>query len=865
MNLKRKSLFLAMTILLVQQQAFGQATEAEESEDLAEPRPVPAAAGEEIEEIVTLGKFIPDEKRATSAVSNVLNTQALERAGDSNIADGLKRLSGLNLSEGKFVYIRGLGERYSAAMVNGATLPSPEPITRAVPIDLFPANIIDTVLVQKTFSAAFPAEFAGGMIEMRTKAVPEEPFFELSSSIGYNDITTFKDGLTYEGGSRDWMGLDKGTRDESDLLKAAVAGDRELRENNFIYKAGFEARELEAIGESMPVVYTPQAEDISPDMSVSTNFGNMLQRGDFRFGVLSNLSYSNSWESLQASRNTYAVDSSAGLEGANLQDFQSTQQNVDSSMFWNAGVEYQDAHALTFTVLQIHKTDDLAGLTTGLLGTEGVNVRQTRLEWIEQDLLTQQLQGRHSFFDGPGFDEFKVEWHVNQSRAKREAPDMRQFRYDEEEQTGDYLFCLRAVCNQRVWSDLQDENEDYGISATLSLNTPLDTYTTVKAGTSRIRKDRDSELRRYSFISGGSLSNDRTLRLNPRLESVINASTIGDRGFQIKESTQSTDNYLASQSLDAAYVEADIELNQSLRLMAGVRQEESVQDVTTFNLFNPTIKEESNLEDDSLYPTVTGTWVIDRFDMQVRAGYSETTSRPDFRELSTAPFIHPVTGLEIIGNPDLTVAFVDNYDLRWEWYFAADESVSIGLFHKNFTSPIEAIIQPGIDNRRTFINAQAGEVQGIEFDGFRWLEWVNPRLESWFTAANLSLIDSEVVIKPEDSGILTNSTRQLQGQADYIMNLQVGYDDGFKHNGSLVFHQTGERIREAGVLGAPDVIDEPYGELDLNYIYTWSEHLKLNLKARNLLQQKREATQGGLDANSWYEGRVYSLAMTYTF
>lgn len=864
MKLKQKSLFLAMSIVLLQQQALGQEVDTEEFEVAAEPRPVPAAGGE-IEEIVTLGKFIPDEKRATAAVSNVLDTTALERAGDSNIAEGLKRLSGLNLSEGKFVYIRGLGERYSAAMVNGATLPSPEPITRAVPIDLFPANIIDTVLVQKTFSAAFPAEFAGGMIEMRTKVVPEEPFFELSSSIGYNDITSFQNGLTYEGGSRDWMGLDKGARDESDLLKAAVAGDRELRENNFIYKEGFSAEELEAIGESMPVVYTPIEEDISPDMSVGANFGTMLQRGDFRFGILSNLSYSNSWESLQASRNTYASDMDNGLEAANLQDFRSTQQNVDSSMFWNAGIEYQDAHAVNFTVLQIHKTDDLAGITTGLLGTESANIRQTRLEWIEQDLLTQQLQGRHSFYDGFAWDDLTIEWHVNQSRAKREAPDMRQFRYDEEEQTGDFLFCLRAICNQRVWSDLEDENEDYGISATMALSTPFDTYTTLKAGTSRIRKERDSELRRYSFISGGSLSNDRTLRANPRLEDVINAATIGNRGFQIKESTQSTDNYLASQSLDAVYLEADIELNPSLRLMAGVRQEESVQNVTTFNLFDPSIQEVADLDDDSLYPTMTGTWVIEQYDMQVRLGYSETTSRPDFRELSSSPFIHPVTGLEIVGNPDLNVAFVDNYDLRWEWYFSADESVSIGLFHKEFTSPIEAIIVPGIDNRRTFINAQAGEVQGIEFDGFRWLDWASPRLESWFTAANLTLIDSEVVIKPEDAGILTNSTRQLQGQADYIINLQLGYDDGFKHNGSIVFHQTGERIREAGVLGAPDVIDEPYGELDLNYIYTWSENLKLNLKARNLLQQKREATQGGLDANSWYEGRIYSLAMTYTF
>jgi TonB-dependent receptor len=859
--MKRKTLLLATAIMLANHQHLFAQTPADD--ELAAERTARAAPESgDITEIVTLGQYIPDEKRATAAVSNVLDATAMARAGDSNIAEGLKRVSGLNLSDGKFIYIRGLGERYSAAMVNGATLPSPEPITRAVPIDMFPSNIIDSVLVQKTFSAQFPAEFAGGMIQMRTKVVPDEPFFELSSSIGYNDITTFHDGLLYDGGSKDWLGVDKGARDMSDLLKNAIAGDRELRQNNIIYNRGFEAEELEAIGESLPVVYATQEEEIKPDMGVNANFGTVTQVGDFRLGLLSSLSYSNTWDSLVASRNIYAPNSAIELEPANFQSFRSTQQDIDTSMFWNAGAEYGDAHALNVTVLQVHKTDDLAGITTGLLGTEGLNIRQTRLEWIEQDLLTKQLQGRHSFYDA---NDLEFNWHYNESRAKREAPDMRQYRYDEEESTGDYLFCLRAVCNQRVWSDLTDNTTDFGLSGSLNLETPFDTYTTVLAGVSRIRKDREADLRRFSFLPGGSVSNSRALRIQPNLEQVINAQTIGANGFQIKESTQTTDNYLADQQLDAWYVEADIELGPAFRLMAGVRQEESVQNVTTYDLFNPTISIESTLADDSLFPTVTGTWILDDYGMQVRLGYSETTSRPDFRELSPAPFIHPVTGLEIVGNPDLTVAFVNNYDARWEWYFSGDESVSIGLFYKEFTNPIEAIMEPGIDNRRTFVNAESGAVRGIEFDGFRWLDFISPRLESWYSSANLTLIDSEVVIKPENAGILTSSTRQLQGQADYIFNVQLGYDDGFRHNGSMVYHVTGERIREAGVLSAPDVIDEPYGELDLNYIFRWSDNLSLNVKAKNLLQQKREATQGGLDANSWFEGRNYSLSMTYNF
>jgi TonB-dependent receptor len=855
--LKRKPLLLASAILLAHQAFAQDAADATGADDEAVRA---APVGEGIEEIVTVGRYIPNEKRATASVSNVLDAGALKVAGDSNIADGLKRVAGLNLSDGKFVYVRGLNERYSAAMVNGATLPSPEPITRAVPIDLFPASVIDSVLVQKTFSATFPAEFAGGMIQMRTKVVPDEPFFEISTSVSYDDITTFKDGLTYEGGSRDWMGVDDGTRDIPGPLNDAISGNRELRENNFIYNKGFSPAELETIGESLPANYTAAAEDISPDVGVSANFGTVTQRGDFQFGLLSNLSYSNSWDSLEASRNLYA-STNEGLEAADLQTFRSTQQNIDSSMFWNAGVEYNEAHALNFTVLQIQKTDDLAGRSTGLLGTESLIIDQTRLEWVEQNLLTKQLQGKHDFYD---FHGLVLDWHVNESRAKRAAPDMRQYRYDQEPQTGDYLFCLRAVCNQRVWSDLEDNNEDFGLSATLEFDTPLDTYTTLVTGVSRIRKDRSNEMRRFSFLSTGDVANDRARRLLP-LEEVINPATIGPGGFQIKESTQTTDNYAATQALDAWYVEADIELGASYRLMAGVRGEESVQNVTTFDLFNPTIVVDADLASDELYPTVTGTWILDEQNMQVRLGYSETTSRPDFRELSPAVFIHPITGLEIIGNPDLTVAFVDNYDLRWEWYFSGDESISVGLFYKEFTNPIEAIIVPGIDNRRTFVNAEAGEISGIELDGYRWLDAISPRLDNWFLSANLTLLDSEVIIKPENAGILTESTRQMQGQADYIANLQLGYDDSAKHMGSMVLHVTGDRIREAGVLGAPNVIERAYPELDLNYVWTINDHLAMNVKARNLLQKERRSTQGGFDVNSWIEGRDYSLSLTYTF
>lgn len=844
------------TAIFIAQQARAQ-VDVNRADFLEAPQPDPA-----IEEVVVAARYIPDEKRSTAAIANVLDAAAFQAAGDSSVADGLKRVSGLNLQGGKFVYIRGLGERYSSTVLNGSTLPSPEPINRVVPLDLFPASIIDSVLVQKTFSAQYPAEFAGGTIQMRTKAVPSESFFEVSGSLGYSGNTTGKDGLVYSGGGDDWMGTDNGTRNIPPALKTAIAGDRELRPNNRFYTNGFEPAELEALGESLSNNYQARAKKIQPDNSAAVNFGTAFEpgdSGDFTLGVLGNLSYSNTWDTLEVSRNSYTADASGKLNTNNIQTWRATEQSVDTSMFLTTGLSWRETHTLKATVLQIHKMDDLAGNLRGYFASEAVDIDQHRLEWIEQDLLSQQLDGEHIFDDLNGLT---FNWHYNTSRAKREAPDMREYRYQLDTEDDVYKFSLRGDANTRMWSALEDQNDDVGFSVKAFLDTPFETSTTLTAGMVAMTKERDSDIRRFGFTGS---PRDRRILGNPSLDEILSPENIGPGNFELREATRPTDNYVANQDLDAWFVEADMELGSAFRLMAGFRGEKSVQHVRTFDLFANDVAIESELASDDIFPAVTGTWILDNWDMQLRASYSETISRPDFRELSPSPFTHPVTGYEIVGNPDLTVAYIKNYDLRWEWYTSSRESVSIGLFYKEFASPIEAVIKPGAAEQRSFINAQSATTRGIEFDVTRELGGLHEWLENFYVGTNVSLIDSSVSIRPEDTGILTNATRPLQGQADIIANLQLGYDDGYLQKGSLVYHLTGDKIREVGIAGAPDVIDERYGELDLVYTRYWSERLEMNIKVKNLLNPWQETTQGGLDVNSFREGTSGSFGLTYAF
>ncbi|HEY0961697.1 MAG TPA: TonB-dependent receptor plug domain-containing protein [Pseudomonadales bacterium] len=844
------------TAIVLAQQAHAQ-VDVNRTDFLEAPQPDPA-----IEEVVVAARYIPDEKRSTAAIANVLDAAAFQAAGDSSVADGLKRVSGLNLQGGKFVYIRGLGERYSSTVLNGSTLPSPEPINRVVPLDLFPASIIDSVLVQKTFSAQYPAEFAGGTIQMRTKAVPNESFFEVSGSLGYSGNTTGHDGLVYSGGGDDWMGTDDGTRNIPPALKAAIAGDRELRPNNRFYQNGFEPAELEALGESLSNNYQTRARKIQPDNSAAVNFGTAFEpgdSGDFTLGVLGNLSYSNTWDTLEVSRNSYTADATGALNTNNIQTWRATEQSVDTSMFLTTGLSWRETHTLKATVLQIHKMDDLAGNLRGYFASEAVDIDQHRLEWIEQDLLSQQLDGEHIFDDLNGLT---FNWHYNTSRAKREAPDMREYRYQLDTEDDVYKFSLRGDANTRMWSALEDQNDDVGFSVKAFLDTPFETSTTLTAGMVTMTKERDSDIRRFGFT--GSPRNRNVLG-NPSLDEILSPDNIGPGNFELREATRPTDNYVANQDLDAWFVEADMELGSAFRLMAGFRGEESVQHVRTFDLFADDVAIESELASDDIFPAVTGTWILDNWDMQLRASYSETISRPDFRELSPSPFTHPVTGYEIVGNPDLTVAYIKNYDLRWEWYTSSRESVSVGFFYKEFAAPIEAVIKPGAAEQRSFINAQDATTRGIEFDVTRELGGMHEWLENFYVGTNISLIDSSVSIRPEDTGILTNATRPLQGQADFIANVQLGYDDGYLQKGALVYHVTGDKIREVGIAGAPDVIDERYGELDLVYTRYWSERLEMNIKVKNLLNPWQETTQGGLDVNSFRDGTSGSFGLTYAF
>ncbi len=812
----------------------------------------------EIQEISVIGQFVPDEKRATDQISNVIGEEQFTRSGDANIAEGLKRISGLSTVGGKYVYVRGLGERYSTTLLNGAILPSPEPINRVVPMDLFPTAILDSVLVQKTYSAQYPSEFGGGVLQLRTKKSTDEFFWNITSSLGMVQGSTFDKGYTMNGGDTDWLGKDDGHRQIPGVINAAAGDGVRVRPFSRFTGEGFTEEQLQEFGRAFRNEYQPREEDMPANFDFSTSLGNYHDIGDngMRVNYLGAIDYSNGWDTNTITRNLWVpgVNELRQQEGLT---FVGTEHSIDLSGIATVGLDLNPNHNLRTTSVLLRKTDDRVSRTTGFT-SDVPDGDITEIEWVERELFTNQIQGDHYF---PDFNELGINWRYSHMKAERDSPDNREYRYDGGQLTS------RADSNLRRFSVLDDTVDDFGLDLSMVFYGPMNAMITPRAGYVLNNKDRESEIRRYGFSFAGPIANNPELLRMP-LEQILSPENISPEGFELLEITRPTDSYTAESELEAFYAEVEINFDDRFRFTFGGRQEDFSQATRTFDLFRPDLEVVAELEKSEFLPALSATFI--QYDHQFRLAYSETVSRPDFRELSTSAFTNPITGRSIIGNPDLQITSIKNYDFRWEWYFAFSDYMSLGLFYKEFTNPIESSIFSATTRASTYINASSAENQGVEYEIYKRLDFLGNDFlggigPDFYVQANVAYIDSNVEIAPEDRGVLTTTSRSLQGQSDLLFNLQIGYEPFSGTTATLLYHYFGDRIGEVGIEGAPDLIEEDFGELNFVFIRELNNNWRITAKAKNILDEDKEITQGGRIANAYNEGREFSFQVDYRF
>jgi hypothetical protein len=838
-------------------------------------------SGVELPEFVVLEPFVEgslaafvEEKRTSAAVADILGAEQISRAGDSDAAGALKRVTGLTLVDGKFVYVRGLGERYSSVLLNGAQIPSPDPTRRVVPLDLFPADILEGVVVQKTYSAEMPGEFGGGTIQLRTRGFPASALFKISGTLGYVDGTSFSEGYGYEGGGGDWTGRDDGSR------ALPVALDQLRRENRFLRARspanpnGFTPEQFEAVGEEFVQPYDVDTQGIDPDHGVAISGGNSWQWAEqWRAGFLASTRYARGFDTFDETRR-YFVATSSGLEQRDETRVQGTSTEVDLSGFLAAGIEYGEGQKLRGTSMIVRQTEDQARFSSGIQDNQPNESYQ--LEWTENELVAHQLLGEHALTFWP-IEGAQAHWLYTNARANRYSPFNRQYRYDLREGG------VRQLNDRFEFSfaDLVDLSESFDLGITLPWRWNERITGSLSANAGELDRDRDSYIRRYLFSIPGGFPQS-TLQL-PSIEQVLTPGNIGPGRLTLQEITTATDTYFATQNLEYRALGFDVSLYDKVRVTLGLREEDNAQRVTTFSVVRPNDPPQIGaIEQVDRLPAASVTWWIDG-DQQLRFGYSETLSRPDFRELSSAPYLDPLLDFITFGNPDLKQADITNYDVRWEYYFSPSESVSMALFRKEFANPIEKQLLPGAGSLLlTLANARGAINQGVELDGYKQLGFLNrwfddlrwARLlrlgavdwEHWFVSANYSWIDSSIELDPAQSGFNTNLERPLEGQSPYVVNLQIGYQhpEG-RREATLLYNVSGERIVQVGVDGQPDTYEQPFGQLDFNYKQRLGDDWSFRVRLRNLMDPAVEFKQGDeADIREYRKGREIALTLEWT-
>jgi outer membrane receptor protein involved in Fe transport len=862
--LARNGLFLAISALLVPCQAVAQEEEQTSVLDAIEIK----------------GEYIPQPLLETAEVVSVITSEDLQRSGDGNAAEALARVSGLSLVGGKFVYVRGLGERYSAAVLNGSSLPSPEPLQRVVPLDLFPSSIIDSVVVQKTYSARYPGEFGGGIIDLKTVAVPDEPFLSVTLGTGGNSETTYKSGLTYYGSETDILGYDDGTRDMPAALRAAIAT------GNRVDLGNFSQADLDIIGRSLvnaPLNLLQRDDEVNPDFNAEITGGRKFDMGWGSLGVIAVAGFDSKWQTREGKQQEGIVENGAISVRTNY-DFESTQNDVNTNALLGFGAQWGN-HEIRWTNLYVHSTTKEARSRAGNDELAGAEVRDDYTEWFERELLNTQFTGKHAFGE---YKDLTVEWRAAYAETTRDAPYEKGIRYRLVD--GVYLHNASQEQNYTRFSRVEDDVFSAGVDVGYLLATEDRDYQ-LSAGLAYSDNDRSAVSREFRF-----LALDGALPLNIQLERIdflLSNPNIGPGLLGLRETTgaDGAAAYDANLEVEAFYVQAETAITPNVKATAGLRFESATQSVTPIDLFSATLLPTANPLDESyVLPAATVTWNF-REDMQLRFGASKTIARPQFRELAPQQYLDTDLDRVFIGNPYLVDTELLNLDARFEWYFAEGEHFTFGAFYKDLDNPVESIVnEAGATIQQTYINAPSASLYGFEtelkkhFDSpFEWTFLGDARL---FLAANYTYTQTEVSVDADDvvfplagggsprpAAELVRDGSRLQGQSEHLANIQFGLEDvATGSQAILLVNHAGERISARGRPGQPDLIQDPGTTVDLvlrRGFAAWGQDLSVSFAARNLFGEDYEEFQelggGRVDINRYDLGTSFSLSITANF
>jgi len=769
------------------------------------------------------------ERKKSLEISDQISSEQIKRTPDATSGDALKRITGINVVDNKFVYIRGISDRYNETMLDGSSVTSTEAGKKSFSFDLLPSNLLEFTSVIKSSSPDLPGNFTGGLVQLHTLDFPNDRIIKLSYGTSANSNTSFKNFFSSQSNSGDWLGFDNGSRkypgDNKDINQLG-----KLASNNWAPRSS-----IAPLNNSFSLVYADKL-DFSKEEDYRDQFGYVLA-----------LTYRNTYQ-----RNDKVINDIVNSRYNNG-------SNDQFSVLWgslaNFSLKLNGLHKISFKNNFNQSGEDAVSHFDSKDFNTYLNNQYTVIDWTQRSVYNGQISGEHTF---PSLDNLNFQWKAGVSSSKREDPDRKEVTYYRS--LDDDVSPFTAAINQRSWSKMNDRTFTYGLDFVLPVLAGK-----LKIGSLYETRETDYRIRFFNIVPDyqGGISDSLT---QLPLDQIYASGNYGSGKFLINESSKATDSYKGNQQSLGAYFMADLPftlLEQNFRIAGGIRLENSLQNVSVPKSFDPNgPSTTTQLKNIDYLPSFNFVYIFNEI-TNLRLSYSQSINRPDFRELASTGFYDFIKYEFVGGNPDLKRALIKNFDVRFEIFPGAGEVFAVSFFKKSISNAIEERLFQSSVRTRSWFNSDNADNYGWEFELRKSLAFIHPLLNNLSVMANYTRVNSKVSVT-DTRGNSTSTetftyTRPLQGQSPYTINLSLWYSNpvwGTTLN--VMFNKFGRRLDAVGFQSA-DIYEESRDMVDFAISQDISKNIDLKFTVRNLTNKDRVLTQDNLLYERTESGKTYSL------
>jgi TonB-dependent receptor len=836
-------------------------------------------------------------RQNSDKVQDVISSQEIQRLGASDAAAALTKVTGTTVVDGKYVYVRGLGDRYSATTINDLQLPSIDPYRNSAQLDLIPTSVLDNITASKTFTPDLPGDFTGGSVNVKIKALPERFTWGLSASAGYNPQANFRnDFRTFDGGNLIPFGYNDGTLDGPPILNDPRIEGTDVLAGNADRLSRTDPDLANLVDETAKQFGNPFNQNTTtsgPDYSISGSIGNQFTLGRVPLGVFASLNYSRQFSQYRNGIRAIYVNPGGTNEPLqelfDLRDDRSVESGRVGGML-GLTLRPSSSDNITFYTLYSHQgfleARALQGgfETKGAAGTDNNFYRSQASTFMERELINYVLQGDHTLTN---LGNIRIDWTANYVNSAQNEPDLRFYEYVQQEDRfiNDVSQFTRP---SRFFRDLADDTYQGKLDITIPFLQSKSRGNAIKFGGSYRTKERDFRERIFAYENDRGLAfqqagGDFDVYLGPsNLGITEQANGSNSIGVFVFDNSNNQNSYTGSYDVGAAYGMVTYEFTPRLKAIGGLRVEST--DILTENdivriqeaLDNPDQNTIDNntarIDTVNFMPALNLVYQVGE-NANLRGSFTQTVARPNMREVapfgSFGFFGDPV----VVGNTGLTLTSIDNYDLRYEIFPNPGEVLAFSAFYKNFRDPIVQTFRiAGEQQQFTWTNAEEAELFGLELEFRKSLGFITSKLDKFTLSTNLTYIHSEQPLDEEElaAGRAVDpefsDTRPFYGQSDYIINANLGYTDIDRGwDVILAYNYFDDRLQSVGAVGTPDIFERGRAQLDFS-ISKQIQNFKLSLRARNLLDPRYEAystSDREYLFTSYERGREFSLGISY--